>query len=333
MTRRCRPQPQLVGADYWLPVEPFEVSWAVAVGCNNLRCPDCGEAVRSDGPPGRTVRRYWCACRQHLETWTYWVGGEPADLYPEKLGWYCDGHPNLTLPVVLDGVPLNAGTDWGAVVAAAVLEEPFHPPGIDLRQAWLVRLYHLLPRERPALSAAITGLLYATDPRLVSGALDFFTTERKAPGAERVTDMVTSRRGWLAETPDPRTPSVPLLDDAVLLLHTRLLDTGRATDRPALALAKELALSGVGPDDTAGTLLEHDPKWLWANARSLIHANPDWAEDLAYLATQQRASMRPRLLRDLATVAPDAARKAVTERIPEPERQRLLELLHGGAAG
>lgn len=73
MTRRCRPQPQLVGADYWLPVEPFEVGWAVAVGCNNLRCRDCAEAVRSDGQPGRTVHRYWCACRQHLETWTDWV--------------------------------------------------------------------------------------------------------------------------------------------------------------------------------------------------------------------------------------------------------------------
>jgi hypothetical protein len=234
--------------------------------------------------------------------------------------------------VVLDGVPLHAGTDWDAVAAAAVLEEPFHPPGIDLRQAWLVRLFHLLPRERAALSAAIAGLLYANDPRLVTGALDFFTTERKAPGAERVTDMVAARRDWLAETSDPRTPSVPLLDDAVLVLHTRLLDTGRATDRPALALAKELALSGVGPDDTAGTLLDHDPKWLWANARSLIHANPDWADDLAYLATQQRASMRPRLLRDLTAVAPDAARKAVTERIPEPERQRLLDLLQGGDA-
>jgi len=70
VTRRCRPYPQLVGADCWLPVEPFELGWATAVGCNNLRCPDCGEVVRSDGQPGRTVRRYWCACQEHLETWT-----------------------------------------------------------------------------------------------------------------------------------------------------------------------------------------------------------------------------------------------------------------------
>ncbi|OLF17668.1 hypothetical protein [Actinophytocola xanthii] len=333
MTRKCRPQPQLVGADYWLPVEAFEVGWAVAVGCNNLRCPDCGEAVRSDGQPGRTVRRYWCACQQHLETWTHWVGGEPEDLYPEKLRWYCAGHPNLTLPVVLDGVRLDAGTDWGAVAAAAVLEEPFHPPGIDLRQAWLVRLYHLLSRERAAaLSTAITELLYATDPRLVTGALDFFTTERKAPGAERIAAMVTARRDWFAETPHPSTPSVSLLDDAVLVLHTRLLATDRAADRPALALAKELALAGVGPYDTAGTLLDHDPKWLWTNASALVQANPEWADRIAYLATQQRASTRPGLLRDLATVAPAAARKAVTERIPEPERQQLLDLLPGGDA-
>jgi hypothetical protein len=319
----------LVGANYWLPVEAFEVGWGLAVGCNNLRCPDCGEAVRWDGPPGRTVRRYWCACREHLETWTYWVGGGSEDLYPERLHWYCAGHPNLKLPAVLDGVTLDAGTDWGAVAAAAMLEEPFHPPGVDVRQAWLVRLFHLLGRERAALSAAIAALLYATDPRLVLGALRFFTTESKAPGAERVTDMVTSRRDWLAATPHPSTPSVSLLDNAVLVLHARLLDTGRAADRPALVLSQELALSGVGPRGTAGRLVDHDPKWLWANARSLIHANPDWADHLAFLATQQPAATRPRLLRDLAAVAPDAIRKAVTERIPEPERQRLLDLLHG----
>lgn len=332
MTRRCRPYPQLVGADYWLPVEAFELGWAVAVGCNNLRCADCGAAVRPDGPPGRTVRGYRCACQEHLETWTYWVGGEPEDLYPEKLSWRCAGHPNLRLPAVLDGVTLDAGTDWVAVAAAAMLEEPFRPPGIDVRQAWLVRLFHLLSREQQAaLSEAIAELLYATDPRLVTGALEFFTTERRAPGAERITAMVTSRRDWLAATPDPDRPSsMSLLDHALLVLHTRLLDTGRATDQPALALAKELALSGVGPDDTAYTLLDHDRKWLWANARSLIHANPDWADDLAFLATQQRASMRPRLLRDLAAVAPEATRKAVTERIPEPERQRLFDLLHDG---
>lgn len=158
--------------------------------------------------------------------------------------------------MVLDGVPLNAGTDWVAVVAAAVLEEPFHPPGIDLRQAWLVRLYHLLPRERAALSAAITALLCATDPRLVSGALDFFTTERKAPGAERVTDMVTSRRDWLAETTDPRTPSVPLLDDAVLVLHTRLLDTGQAPlrRRPCVSGAGRSRQSPPQPMSASGSL-------------------------------------------------------------------------------
>ncbi|MFD2469992.1 hypothetical protein [Amycolatopsis silviterrae] len=332
MTRRCRPQPQLVGADYWLPVEPFEVGWAIAVGCNHLRCRDCGEAVRTAGPSGRTVRRYQCACQEHLETWTYWVGGEPEDLYPEKLAWYCAGHPDLTLPAVLDGVPLETGTDWADVASAAMLEEPFRPPGIEISQAWLVRLFHLLSRERAALSTAIAGLLSATDPRLVSGALSFFTTERKAPGAERVTDLILARRDWLAETPGPGAPSVPLLDDAVLLLHTRLLDTGRAADQPALALAKELALSGIGADDTAGTLLDHDPKWVWANAHALIHANPDWAADLAFHATQQRASMRPRLLRDLAAIAPDAVRKAVAERTLEPERQRLLDLLPGGDA-
>jgi hypothetical protein len=333
VTRRCRPYPQLVGADYWLPTEAFEVGWDVAVGCNNLRCPDCGEAVRWDGPPGRTVRRYWCACREHLETWTYWVGGEPEDLFAETITWYCAGHPNLTLPVVLDGVSLHADTDWAAVAAAAILAEPFRPPGVDLRQAWLVRLFHLLPRERAALGAAIAELLYANDPRLVLGALQFFIAEGRAPGAERVTAMVTSRRDWLAETPDPHTPSYSMLDDALLLLNTRLLGTGRATDRPALALAKELALSGIGPRGTAGRLLDHDRKWLWANARALIHANPDWADELVYLATLQRATMRPRLLRDLAAVAPDAARKAVMERIFEPEeRQRLLDLLDADEA-
>jgi hypothetical protein len=330
VTRWCRPFPQLVGADYWLPLEPFEFGWATAVGCNNLYCEHCRERVCSEGRPGGFVRRYWCGCREHFETWTYWIGGEPEDLYPAFTGWECGGHQQLALPTVLDGVPLDAETDWRAVAADAILQPPFHPPGIDLQVVWLLRLFRLLNAEQPLLSRAVATLLDAADRRLVRGALDFFLYERTAAGAERITGMVIERQTWLSETPDPREPSCSMLDSASSLLHARLLDVDNAgdpVDRPALALAKELAVAGVGPRSAPLTFSNCDPEWLWANAGRLVRAKEAWADMVVYVAIRASATIRTQVLRDIAAIAPDAVRAGIVNRIREPERQELLSSL------
>jgi hypothetical protein len=327
VTRSCGPYPELVGARNWLPTEPFEYGWAAGVGCNNLRCERCGEPVRAEVLPGERSRRYACGCRQLDVAWSTQVGVADDDLLPPFRGWACQGHPDFPLPTTLDGVPLDAGTDWGAVAAAAIRRPPFEPPGIRRHAAWLIRLYHLLDAERAPLSRAIAGLLDADDPVLVRGALDFLLVERSAPGAERIAGVLTERRERLSATPDPRHPSQTLLDSASDLLLDRLLDAasarGRADPRE-LAVAKELALAGVGHDDVLLALSKHDPKWLWANAGGLVRANEEWAAALVRALTRTTAARRKRILPELAAIAPDRVRGAIEQHIREPERSDLL---------
>lgn len=315
MTRFCEPAPRLVGARFWLPPEPFEFGWATAVGCNNMRCERCRQVVRSqvlaDG-----VRGYRCGCQGKEVVWQYRIGDEPDDLYAPFTGWICEGHPDLRLPAVLDGVRLDGGADWAALAAAAIVRPPFEPPGIDEPVVWLIRSYRLLGAAGPPLSRAIAGLLDSDDPVLVRGALDFLLQEDGAAGGERIAGVVTGRRRWLSETPDPLFPSVPLLDTAVELLFQRLTaapHTGEPADQEALGVARQLALTGVGPFDAPVSLSEADPDWLWSHAADLLRANEEWAGMLVYAATAAPAEIRRRVLPELARIAPDRIRRAIDQ--------------------
>jgi hypothetical protein len=327
MTRFCGPFPQLVGARFWLPTEPFEFGWADLVGCNALRCTCCGEPVRSEVLPDGERRRYACGCHRRDTVWRYRIGAESEDLYPAFTDWACGGHPDFELPAVLDGVELDAATDWDALVAEAALRPPFEPPGAELYALWITRLYRLLGAERTVLSQAVAGLLSAEDPRLVRAAYDFFTNERKATGAELLAGSVAGRREWLNTTPDPRQPSSSLLNGAAMLLHERLLvvdDTGAPVDGPALGLAKELALAGIGPSDSPLTFHDYDPDWLWAHSGALIRANAEWVDTLVYISAWAPAALREKVLADIAKVAPAAVRTAIERHFEQPERDALL---------
>ncbi|WP_371631114.1 hypothetical protein OG892_34270 [Streptomyces sp. NBC_00341] len=330
MTKWCSPFPELVGARFWLPTEPFEFGWAALVGCNALRCTSCGEPVHSEVLPDGEHRRYACGCHRRDTVWSHRIGAESDDLYPAFTQWVCAGHPDFDLPAVLDGVELGNATDWDALVVEAVLRPPFEPPGVELNALWITRLHRLLGAERPLLGRAVAGLLDAEDPRLVRAAYDFFTTERKAVGAEHVTASVAGRREWLSATPDPRRPSSSLLRSAALLLHQRLLvvdDTGAPVDGPALGLAEELALAGLGPGDSPLTFRDYDPDWLWAQGGALIRANEKWVDTLVYTSAWAPAALRGKLLADMAEVAPAAVRAAVVQHFEQPERDTLLSAI------
>src|SRR3954470_18948101 len=105
VTRDCGPHPALVGAKFWLPVEPFEYGWGDLVGCNRLRCQRCEEPVRAQVLQDGERRRYACGCQQHVEIWRHQVDADPDDLVGPD-GWMCEGHPAFALPATLDGVVL-----------------------------------------------------------------------------------------------------------------------------------------------------------------------------------------------------------------------------------
>lgn len=310
MTRFCRRYPELVGPRYWLPPEPFEFGWTTRVGCNNLRCERCGSPVRAEVTGER--RHYACACQEHDETGVFLIDGEPDDLYPPILtDWVCAGHPDLLLPATVDGVRLDAATDWDTVAAEAVLDPPFTPPLVELHAAWPTRLYRLLGAERVQLSHAVARLLAAEDPRLVRGAYHFFFNEPSAEGAESLAPSVVARRDWLGSVPE-------LLDQAAVLLHERLRlvdEAGGPVDRTALDAAQELALAGIGPSHTPLAL---PPEWLLAHAKQLAGANGRWISALVFVAKRLPAAQRDQLLRDLEEVAPEPVRAAITQHFRTP---------------
>jgi hypothetical protein len=209
-------------------------------------------------------RHYACACQRHDETVVYRIGGESDDLYPLELTeWVCAGHPDLVLPATLDGVRLDAATDWDALAAEAILSPPFAPPRVEL--AWTTRLYRLLGAERVLLSRAVAGLLTAEDPRLVRGAHLFFFNEREAEGADRIAAHVAARKDWLSTAPNPDHPGYSMINYAAMLLHERLRlvdEAGGPVDRLALDVAKDLTLAGIGPSHTPHAFSIHDPDWL-----------------------------------------------------------------------
>jgi hypothetical protein len=314
MTRFCRRCPDLVGPHNWLPPELFEFGWATAVGCNNLTCERCGEPVRAQVPADAEYRRYACGCQQQDVYDTYQIGGESEDLYPALSGWACAGHPDFLLPATLDEVRLDETTDWDALVVEAILRPPFTPPGVELDAVWITRLYRLLGGERTLLGRSVAGLLDSEDPRLVRGAYDFFYNERDAADAGQVARAVASRRDWLSTVPDPEWPSSSLLDYAAVLLHDRVLVTDKAgnlADRLALEVAKDLALTGIGPSHTPLTFSKHDLDWLAAHAADLARANHRWITSLVRTSTRMTPELRERVLRDLTEVAPERVRAAI----------------------
>jgi hypothetical protein len=145
----------LVDRRRFLPTDPSDYQHPAAiraVGCSNLRCPDCDCPVRQhpglqvaegrrvlarelydledwaghpDLEPSHAGRLYACRCTAWLTSGQRQViDADPGPLDP-VFPWRCAGHPEPTLPVELDGVTIDSGTDLVALIAS-VLE---HGPG------------------------------------------------------------------------------------------------------------------------------------------------------------------------------------------------------------
>lgn len=331
MTGHCGPHPALVGAKLWLPVEPYEYGWAPLVGCNRMRCRRCGEPVRAQVLQDGKRRHYACGCQQHEETWRHQVDADPDDLGgPNR--WMCEGHPDFVLPATLDGVALAEGGDWAAVVRLGFVQPPFTPPSVELAAPWIMRLYRLLAPEptRRQLGAAVADAMNDPDAVVVAGTLDFFINEPDAPGAERLAELIPARRPWLEVTAHPARPGSSLLETAAIALHERLLvtdDAGRPVDGQALALAKTLALAGIGPGGAPYTFHDYDPDWLWDQADELVRANVDWLERIIVLLTDTPPGPHVRVVQAIAGLSPEIHRllcAEITDNFDDPEQGALL---------
>ena len=180
-------------------------------------------------------RDYTCDCQQIAVSHTTYVG-EPFNSHRAPLvdHWECTGHPNLTLPAVVDGITLSGSTDWPAITAQGLLDPPFAVPGYSWTPIWLVRLGRLLSDEadRERLVTAATRHLESDDLLLVHGVLKFYEEGGGIPDLETLREVVDRRVKWLRATPDPANSSRRLITMArQTIARTASIIDGRNIDK------------------------------------------------------------------------------------------------------
>jgi hypothetical protein len=301
----------LVSAALWLPDDPHDYHWPVRgpfIGCNRLRCEKCGQTVSVT--TGAISRRYACACTRH-EAVSAWSVSDPIDpISEERLPWSCAGHAPLALPATVDGVKLDAGTDWQALVRdvfSGAIAPPL-PPGADKLRGFIVqRLYHLLAAPAPAaIAQAIADALTDGDPRVRACALIFYDGRPSASGAERLAILMRDRPELFVGVRDPGSQTFTLLDWWLEAIAWRIGSDPLATEQ-----LERRALVAPGVRDRLFVLAAEERPWLLANADGVLDADPTgWS----------------RLLNALHDAAPDEL-AAVAHRIRNKGLARESEIL------
>lgn len=304
----------LVAGDHWLPTDPSDYShWTArdGFGCNNLRCPRCGEAVRDEPDmrlshkvelPGDhcrvlsttsdwtgipwveqvpSIRLYACSCHAWAEATGTRIDPPDREYGDPVFPWRCAGHPEATLPLELDGLTLEESTDWGALVAPVLLGET--PPGAsDVRRGmpvnWLCRLYSRLAGlpQADKVALAISRGLTGSEGE-IGEALAFYERWPTAAGFEAVVRLAEE------EGPDREYPfrvfSSTYPRSPIDALGSRLQHAGvepDELDRAAGRILRELLLAGnkVVEKDHLLELVIVEAEWVTRNILELVDGRP-----------------------------------------------------------
>ena len=276
-THTCHRGGTLVNLVGWLPDEPFDHQFllAPAIGCNRLVCERCGRRVVVTAGPG-VARSYACACVRHVAAADRALD-EPMDPVGDVLPWQCAGHPALSLPAEVDGVRLDAATDWTVVAREGLaLGAPPHPSLRGIPGFAVLRLYRVLewPSGAP-LARAVGDLLVDDDARVRRAAARFFEDAHLAPGAERLGLVARDRLDLYAGVADPDGRGT-LWDWLLRALAGRL----GQNDVPALEAVRAAAVRPPGIGYVLFTLASADGDWVRAHADEIVAAAPDRAADV-----------------------------------------------------
>jgi len=298
----------LVGATRELPTDTTDFQWGSrlpSVGCNRLRCSVCGALVHQQ--PGWLVNRdqvqfgtleyqsridemyerqawselpwmrpydayrvYVCHCGFVTEDNELAIGlstaGGPGD---GTIPWRCDGHDEVSLPFVIDGVTF---ADGKAVLAAARKALGGWQPAAVAQETygtWVNRLHGRLKGTElaPRIERLTVEALRDPDPRMREGALRFLTTHRNPDGFREAATLA------LDGATDPVEAVQNALIDAVARIYEyEVLDEPRLRDWARMNALK----SGVRPT-VIEALAERDSQWLRDSAEAIVRANPQEA--------------------------------------------------------
>lgn len=295
----CAGGGSLVGTRWPVPEDDpgdFQVDGlGFVVGCTRLRCPECGERVRSKAgfwpdvaaagrygelfqtpdwstldylvhtPDSRNARLYTCRCGFQTE-WERKVLGDPEGdrVGSPALPWRCEGHPPLTLPATLDGVPLKG--DLQIVLKQGLLSTGpagAPPTVLEVPAGWVSRLYHRvsgLPLQEE-ISLRIAAMVSTPDPRLRAAIVRFFLGTPTAAGLDLVFNDARKVRERYIGVRDPWGRGGRDLEGTLGLVAARRLDVD-PTDAPTLAFARSELLRSGAEGPLYERMRELDPAWV-----------------------------------------------------------------------
>ena len=272
----------LVAPNLWLPSEPFDYGGWHQIGCNQLRCGACKQAVQSSVDGAKGCRHYACACQSRDEYYGSSVIGSEPDWYQGafQTAWYCAGHPRLELPTLLDGITIPAVGSFEQIVDQTLANPPFIAPGFKSLSFWVQRLYRLLPEARQALLGQAVALrLSNTDARVARAAMDFFAAFPHVVGAEQVAIVAGRDHERLRATPDPTMTETPvsIYDSMLETLEARLMivQNGVVVDRTALETARRALIAGEAGTGMIFVVASCDPVWFCDYAADIVRAKSD----------------------------------------------------------
>jgi len=312
MFRYCRTDGALVPAAGSISPHAFDFVYSGAPlkwGCNHLRCGTCGERLREFGgwastvdsndarllalfqhgdieaaardgivARDRTARLYLCRCLSWAIVATTPLD-EPPDEYTRLPPWRCAGHTRLALPARLDGVAIDAASDWDAIArralsgALATEEAGAAPWGSE----WLNRVRALVEPDPLAerIVAAALGCASDDDPRTAVAALLFFSANPARAELDALISVYRKDRARFDGRENPGAAGHALTWWLLQAVGQRIL-AGAATAE-TLGFAREAALAtGDKPGLLLHALEERDGAWVAAERDALRAANPDY---------------------------------------------------------
>jgi len=215
----CRFGGALVSGRIPLSVDSSEydpLTVAPVIGCNRLRCTQCGCIVKigrgffceNGEEDSRALelfetedwsklpfltkihfsRLYACRCRAWNSISTQFLADPERDYTDPFIPWSCSGHPRAGLPFLVDGFSVETGCDFECLVAK-VIGEDWTPPEAQLTfqempAQWLIRLYSRLLGlpEADQLSLAISEHASNGDEWCRGAGFYFFESYPRAEG-------------------------------------------------------------------------------------------------------------------------------------------------------
>ncbi len=275
--------------------------------CNNLICQRCGQPVRAvdDREPSRDdlepdelyeqsnwarsadlrpsqvpSRHYGCQCFQATVTASLLIAeaNQREDLL--TIPWSCDGHPPFGERADLDGVAIDAETDFDRLLRRCLSAEipPNAPEEWSRHPAiWLCRLHSRLNGSplQSSLGGALTKAIATSDDLVeLTELLTFYLQHPFAPGAEGLQQS-------LIEHPERFRPDGYEVEEGLEFTALRVvgarygarLRRGRAPQHGAKAVLRSASLRADLAAATLPILAELDKQWVLDNRLDIARAS------------------------------------------------------------